>query len=119
MVPENLGILKRIKSNDVALFLPEDILVFNRSSLKDEVLVIVRVWVIAEVHPVDISPVANFSWSRSKSKSNMNRVNPKFGTTKSEEPKFSSTTGFLPVLVYEFESSVSLRLKYDLKIDIN
>ena len=48
----------------------------------------------------------------------MNRVNPKLGTIVSDAPKFSSITGFLPVLTYEFEIMVLFLSMYDLKIDI-
>jgi hypothetical protein len=47
-----------------------------------------------------------FSSNKDKSKSKINLVKPKFGTIKSEAPKFNSITGFLPVLTYEFEMMV-------------
>ena len=43
---------------------------------------------------------------------------PKFGTTKSDAPKFSSATGFLAVFTYELEVIVLFLSMYDLKIDI-
>jgi hypothetical protein len=43
VVPENFGILKRIKSKEAALFLPFDILVFIKSSSKDDVFTILSV----------------------------------------------------------------------------
>ena len=43
------------------------------SSLSNEdVFVIFNVWVIADVHPVDITPVAMFSSNKDKSKLNSN-----------------------------------------------
>jgi hypothetical protein len=79
---------------------------FNNSLSNDDVFVIWRVCVIAEVHPVDITPELMFSSSKDKSKSKINLVKPKFGTIKSEAPKFNSITGFLPVLTNEFEMMV-------------
>jgi hypothetical protein len=40
------------------------------------VLVIFKVWVIADVQPVDITPEAMFSNNGSRSKSKINLVNP-------------------------------------------
>ena len=47
-----------------------------------------------------------FSYNKDKSKLNNNLEYPKFGTTKSDAPKFNSITGFLPVLTYEFDTMV-------------
>ena len=52
-------IKNNIKSKDVALLLPCDVLSFNNSLSKKEVFVILRMCFMLEkpVHPVDISPV--------------------------------------------------------------
>jgi hypothetical protein len=57
----------------VALRLPSGIEVFNNSSLNDEVLVIFNTCVVWFVHPVDITPVADFSFRSVKSKSKIKR----------------------------------------------
>ena len=59
-----------------------------------------------------------FCLNNSKSKSKMYLEYPKFGTTKSDAPKFSSATGFLAVFTYELEVIVLFLSMYDLKIDI-
>jgi hypothetical protein len=72
----------------------------------EDVLVIFNVWVIPVVQPVDITPEATLCSNKDKSKLNNNLEYPKFGTIKSEAPKFSSITGFLPVLTNEFDTMV-------------
>jgi len=92
--------------------------VLSSSLSNEEVLVIFRVCVIAEVQPVEITPEAIFSCRRARSKSKMNLVNPKLGTMRSDAPKFNSITGFRPVFTYELEMIVLFLSIYDLRIDI-
>jgi hypothetical protein len=59
-------------------------------------------------------PLLYFSLSESKSKSKINLVNPGVETVPFVEPKNKSITGFLPVLINEFETIVLFLEKYDL-----
>jgi hypothetical protein len=105
------GILNKIKSNDVALLLPELFVVFNNSLSKDDVFVIFKKCDIFEVHPVDITPVFIFSNNNDRSILKINLLYPGLDISLFCEPKNSSVTGFCPVFAKLLKTIVLFLLK--------
>jgi hypothetical protein len=112
------GILKRTKSNELALLLWSELYVFNKSSSKRIVFVIVKLCVILLTQSVVITPSEILLIKGFKSKSNINLVYPEGETESKELPKYISVIGFLPVLTNLSLIIVLFLLKYDLCVDI-